>query len=268
MQASGAGLSNGVYSAIVSIESAGSIPEAVQIPVALAVGASSSIAVAGLGNAASGGQSFAPGELLAVYGSGLAADNASAPLQPLPLKMGGASATVNGVAAPLWFVSPGQVNLQIPYETPAGPAVLGMMNGGNVASYWLNVAPAGPGIFAFNGSLVPFSTGAAGQTLVCFITGDGDVTPTLASGATPRSGTSLANLPHSRLPISMTIGGEAAQIVFNGIVPGLIGVTQVNFTIPSDLTPGPQPVVVMAGGAPSAPVNLTITAGGTAASLR
>ena len=268
LQASGAGLSNGVYNAIVAIESPGSIPEAVQIPVALAVGASPSIVVAGLGNTASGGQSFAPGQLLAVYGSGLAADFASAPIQPLPLKMAGASATVNGVAAPLWFVSPAQVNLQIPYETPAGPAVLGMRNGANVTSYVFNVAPAAPGIFAFNGSLVPFASGAPGQTLVCFITGDGDVTPTLASGATAASGTSLANLPHSRLPLSMTIGGEPAQIVFNGIVPGLIGVTQVNFTIPPDLTPGPHAVVVTVGGAPSAPVNLTITGAGPAGSFR
>ncbi|MDE3196450.1 MAG: Ig-like domain repeat protein [Acidobacteriota bacterium] len=267
LQASGAGLANGVYNAIVSIEAPGAIPEAIQVPVAFAVGASSSISISGLGNAASGTQSFAPGQLIAVYGAGLAPDTDSAAIQPLPLEIFGTSATVNGVAAPLWFVSSGQVNLQIPYETAAGTAVLGVMNGGKVASYLFNVVPAAPGIFTFTGGPVPFASGSPGQTLVCFITGDGDVTPSLASGASVPSGTPLSKFPHSRLPLTMTIGGEPAQIVFNGIVPGLIGVTQVNFTIPADLQPGPQPMVVSVGNASSEPVTLTVTAPAVSASF-
>jgi uncharacterized protein (TIGR03437 family) len=58
----------------------------------------------------------------------------------------------------------------------------------------------------------------------------------------------------------MTIGGKPAKIVFTGIVTGLIGITQVNFTIPPDLAPGLQPVVVTVGGVSSAPVNLNVNA--------
>jgi uncharacterized protein (TIGR03437 family) len=56
----------------------------------------------------------------------------------------------------------------------------------------------------------------------------------------------------------VAVNNLAAKIVFNGIVPGLIGVTQVNFAIPENLTPGTYPVVVTAGGVASAPVNFTV----------
>jgi len=261
LQASAANLSAGVYNAILSIQAQDVLPQSIQVPVVLVVGASSSISITGIGDAASGGQAYAPGQLLAVYGTNLAAYQLIAGIQPLPLTMASASATVNGVTAPLWFVSPTQINLQIPYETAAGPAVLAINNGGQVASFGFNVSAAAPGIFAYSGSLVPYATAKQGQTILCFITGDGDVTPTLATGASPSAGTTLAQLPKSRQPVSLTVAGEQAPIVFNGIVSGLIGVTQVNFTVPSDAAIGIDPVVVTVGGVSSAPVNLAVTAG-------
>ncbi len=185
LSASAAGLSNGVYNAVLSIQAQDVLPQSIQVPVTFVVGASSNLSIGGIGNAASGAHTFAPGQLVAVYGSNLAAAEQIAGIQPLPLTMNGTSATVNGVAAPLWFVSPVQVNLQIPYETSAGPAVLGMNNGGQIASWQFSVTPTAPGIFASNGSLVPSATGQQGEEIVVFITGDGDVRPTLATGASP-----------------------------------------------------------------------------------
>jgi uncharacterized protein (TIGR03437 family) len=258
--ASTAGLSNGVYNAVISFQAQDTVPQAIQVPVTLVVGASPSISINGIGNAASGSQSFAPGQLLAVYGSNLAAATQIAQIQPLPYTMSGASATVNGVSAPLWFVSAGQINLQIPYETPLGAAVLGINNGGAVTAYSFNVSPAAPGLFASNGFLVPYNTAQAGQTIAAFITGDGDVTPTLATGATPGNVINISQYPKSRQALSLTVGGQPATVVFNGIVTGLIGVTQVNFTVPATVAAGVQPVVVTVGGVSSAPVNLTVTA--------
>jgi uncharacterized protein (TIGR03437 family) len=260
LEALGDGMGKGVYYATLAVSASDALPQSIEIPIIFVIGASPDISISGMTNAASGDLTFAPGELVAVYGNGLASGIASAAIQPLPLTLAGASATVNGVAAPLWFVSPGQINLQIPYETPAGTAVLGITNGGSVATYALTVAPAAPGIFAYQGSLVPNASGAAGQTIVAFITGDGDVTPSLATGATAVSTPVLSMLPHSRQSLTVTIGGEPAKVVFNGIVPGLIGVTQVNFTIPGDLAAGMQPVMVSVGGVSSAPVNLNVTA--------
>jgi uncharacterized protein (TIGR03437 family) len=260
LSASAAGLSKGVYNAFVSIQASDAMPQSIQVPVTFTVGGSPDISITGLGNAASGTPAFAPGELIAVYGTNLAPGTRNATSQPLPLSLLGVSATVNGISAPLWFVSPGQINLQIPYETTAGTAALGINDNGQIASYTFPVSPTAPGIFAFEGSTIPYPTGDPGQTLVCFITGDGDVTPTLVTGATPAAGSSLARFPQSRQPLSMTIGGEPAKIVFSGIVTGLVGVTQVNFTIPADLAPGLQPVIVTVGGVSSLPVNIKVNA--------
>src|SRR5579864_8163366 len=114
--------------------------------------------------------------MMSVYGTALAPSTRSAASRPLPLTLSGVSATVNGIAAPLYFVSPGQINLQVPYETGAGTAVLGVNNHGTVASLAFPVSPAAPGTFTdpnHPGALVPLSTGKPGDTLLAFITGEG-----------------------------------------------------------------------------------------------
>ena len=76
--------------------------------------------IGGASNAASGQQSYAPGMLLSVYGTALGNFVQSAGTIPLPQYLAGFEASVNGVTAPLYYVSPGQVNIQIPYETQPG----------------------------------------------------------------------------------------------------------------------------------------------------
>jgi uncharacterized protein (TIGR03437 family) len=259
LNASAKALSPGVYTAWVTIQATDALPQTLQIPVSFVVGASSAISITGVGNAASGAQVFAPGQLIAIYGSGLAPDTAIAGIQPLPFTLNGVSATINGISAPLWFVSAGQINLQIPNEVGAGTAFIGINNNGKVTSFSIPISATAPGIFAYQGSLVPLPSAGAGNSSFCFITGDGDQSPFVPTGASPAGSTSIRNLPTSRASITMTIGGEPANIVFHGIVPGLIGVTQVNFTVPLDLKPGNYPVVVTVGGVSSAPVNITVT---------
>jgi len=171
-------------------------------------------------------------------------------------------ATLNGVLAPLYYVSPTQANVQIPYGTAPGAATLTVYQGGQSANTQIQIAAAAPCIFAdANGNTVPYASGAAGQALVVFVTGDGEVSPSLASGAAPASTTPVASLPKSVLPVSMTIGGQPGQILFDGIPYGLAGVTQINFVVPSGLSPGPQPIVVTVGTTPSKPATFTITTG-------
>jgi uncharacterized protein (TIGR03437 family) len=259
LKGSAAGLSRGSYAATVVISAPGALPQAISVPVFLTVGASPEIAITGVGNAASFVQSFAPGMLMAVFGNNLSPALSAAAIQPLPYSLQGVSATVNGISAPLWFVSAAQLNIQIPYETTGGPAILAVNNNGQIASWVFSVSVTAPGIFAdANQNLVPFTSGAAGQTVVAYVTGDGDVNPSLATGTSPAATTPLSRLPSSRQSVSVTVNNLAAKIVFNGIVPGLIGVTQINFTVPESLAPGTYPVVVTAGGVASAPVNFTV----------
>jgi uncharacterized protein (TIGR03437 family) len=261
IQATGAGLSKGAYRAVISIQSAAAIPETIDIPVTFVVGASAAIAIGGIANNFSGGTDIAPGTLAAVYGTNLAPATQTAATLPLPLTLQGVSVTVNGIGAPFYYVSPGQLDVQIPYETGRGPAVLAVNDNGRVAVFPFTVSTTAPGLYPSaisntTGSLV--SAASAGQVLLLFMTGEGDVTPFLATGASPASGTAVSKLPAPILPVKVTVGGVPATVSFAGIPSGLVGVSQIDFTVPAAVPPGPQPVVVTVGSVSAPAVTLTI----------
>ncbi len=219
-------------------------------------------AIAGLANAASFQQAYAPGMILSVFGAQLAPATQLGAALPLLIFMGGFQAKVNGVLAPLYYVSPGQVNIQIPYETQTGMAKLTIYNfsGLQTAAYSFQVAASAPGIFRdANGAAVPFASGSRGQTYTLFITGEGQVSPSLADGTAPAVSTPLALLPRPVLPVGVTVGGVAAQTTFVGIPYGLAGVAQINFTVPQSAPLGLQQVVVTVGTTSSPPANFTVT---------
>ena len=154
-------------------------------------GPQTQLIVGGASNAASGQQSYAPGMLLSVYGTALGDFVQSAGTIPLPQYLAGFEAWVNGVTAPLYYVSPNQVNIQIPYETQPGTTTLTVGNPYVNVNYTLTIAPAAPGIFMTDGfTAAPFSSAARGQTVTLFITGEGQVSPALADGTDTRSGNS------------------------------------------------------------------------------
>jgi uncharacterized protein (TIGR03437 family) len=222
-------------------------------------GVQTALAVAGASNAASGDQSYAPGMIVSLYGTGLGDFAQSAATLPLPGFLAGFEALVNGVPAPLYYVSPNQVNLQIPYETSPGPVTVDVYNPYADITYNIRVTAAAPGIFSAGGFISPpFASARAGQPSTLFLTGEGTVRPSLATGSSPSPGTLPSRLPRAILPVTLTVGGESASILFNGIPSGLVGVTQINFTVPADLAPGVYPVVVTVGGVASPPVNLTV----------
>jgi uncharacterized protein (TIGR03437 family) len=257
---SAAGLSRGAYQGVVTVQSSDAIPQAINVPVTFVVGTSQSTAITAIANGASYAQAFAPGMLLTVFGTQLSPVTLSAGVLPLPLELSGVSATVNGVSAPLYYVSPGQLNVQVPYETGTGLAVLGVNNNGQVASFPFTVAPAAPGLFtAPDGSLTPAATARQGQTAVAYITGDGDTTTFLITGASPPTGTATSKLPRPRLPVTVTVGGLAATVSFAGTPVGLVGISQVNFTVPATAALGVQPVVVTVGGVRTQTGRLTVT---------
>jgi uncharacterized protein (TIGR03437 family) len=217
-------------------------------------------AIAGVANGASFGATFAPGSILSVFGSQLSASPQSASATPLPISMLGVAALVNGIAAPLYYVSASQLNVQIPYETPTGgTATLSVNNNGQVTTRSFAVTNAAPGIFTDStGAVVPTSTVAPGQEFAFYITGAGAVSPAIATGAAPTASTATANLPKPVQTTTVTIGGATATIDFIGIPPGLVGVTQINVQVPGGIAAGAQPVVVTVGGVASAPATVRI----------
>jgi uncharacterized protein (TIGR03437 family) len=217
------------------------------------------LAIGGISNAASGQQVYAPGMLLSVYGTGMGDIVQSAAAIPLPTYLAGFEASINGVSAPLYYVSPNQVNIQIPYETNPGTATLVVGNPYVNKTFRFTVSSAGPGIFTFaDGAVNPSRSGARGQTVTLFVTGEGAVSPSLATGDTPSSRTPLANLPKPRQTVTVTVGGVPANLQFVGIPSGLVGVTQINFTIPQSAPTGSQQVVVTVGTAASNTATITV----------
>jgi uncharacterized protein (TIGR03437 family) len=211
--------------------------------------------ISGISNSATGQQVFAPGEIISVYGTALGTAVQTAGVTPLPQYLQGFEATVNGVPAPLYYVSPNQVNLQIPYETSPGRATLSVGNPYENVDYNFTVSAAAPGIFTFaDGSVNPSRAASVGQTATLFLTGQGQVTPTVSTGNTPANG----RIPAPRQTVTVTVGGVPATVTFVGIPSWSVGVTQINFTIPAGLAPGAQPVVVAVGTASSPAATVTV----------
>ena len=263
LAASGGGLANGVYKATLVLQSVNTIPQFVNVPITFTIGASSNIVINvtnGISNSFSGLSAFAPGMLMSVYGSNLAGTTAQQTGAPLPTQLVGVSASVNGLIAPLYYVSPTQINLQIPYEIPVGPAILAINNNGQVVTRSFTVAAAAPGAAQYFWDAIsgaPIVSAHPGQYLVAYISGEGDVAPFVTTGSVP-SGAAITQPPTPRLPFSMTVGGKAVTQQFVGIPGWSIGVTQVNFQLAANQAPGVYPVVFTVGTAASPPLNLTV----------
>jgi uncharacterized protein (TIGR03437 family) len=256
-------LSPGAYRATIAVSAPGSVPNYLSVPVILVVGTSTG-EIDGMANAASYQPAFAPGMLAAVFGSGLASATTTARSIPLPLLASGVSATVNGIAAPVYGTYPafGQLNIQIPYEAGSGPAVLAVNNNGAVSYLQFQIAAAAPGLFGvWDLTGKPTTTLQQGQTYVAYITGAGDMTPGLPTGATPSATASVKSLPKPRLPLALSIGGvDAGTPLFWGTPNGYVGVVQINFTVPATAPTGQQDFVVTVGGVASNAVSLNVTA--------
>jgi uncharacterized protein (TIGR03437 family) len=222
----------------------------------------------GILNSASFLPSIAPGTLITIFGSNLAAALAQAPATPLPVSLGGSSVTINGTAIPLLFVSPEQINAQVPYETKVGTAKLVVTSNG-VSSPAVNfeVAATGPGVFtppqdsthvlavnlsdgALNASQTP---ARPGQYVTAYLTGQGQVDPPVTTGDVAPSSPPF---PVPVGPVQVKIGGVAATIQFAGMAPGLL-VMQMNILIP-DVPAGEQSFDVSIGGVAAASAVISI----------
>jgi uncharacterized protein (TIGR03437 family) len=262
LTASGAGFGPGVYRAAIVLESPGTSPQTVLVPVMFTLGGSGSggPSITSIGNAAVAGDArVSPGMLLSIFGSKLAGTTTSASGTAIPYSLGGVTAAVNGIPAPVLYVSETQVNIQVPLEVGAGPGVLGINSNGQITGTAIQVSPAAPGIFTdASGALAPQGTVKVGATATLYLTGAGDLTLGIPTGIATSTTTPLASAPKPMLPLSLTVGGVPAFIQAVGTAPGQVGVVQVNFTVAASTPTGAQPVVVTIGGAASKPAQLTV----------
>jgi len=193
----------------------------------------------------------APGGIVSVFGSQLAETTNLASGSPISFANSGVSATVNGLAAPVVYASPTQLNVQVPYEAGAGPAVIGINSNGQIAGALFQIAPSAPGIFT-----VSPATAKAGAQVTAYVTGVGEVLPTLKTAYAPS--TAVSGQAKPVLPVSVTVGGVPAFVQIAVLSPNRIGTAQITFTIPAETAAGPQPVVVTVGKASSPAATITV----------
>ena len=228
----------------------------------LTVAATPAINAGGTVNAASFAPGpVAPGSLATMFGVNLGLSAAASSSLPLPLQLGIVTGRLGTFALPLVFVSPGQVNFQVPWELGnAGSAALTISVGGiSSAPQTVSLASAAPGIFTSGGTqgviLIAnssFLAGPAGEfpsarpaqrgeTISIFATGLGAVTNRPGSGAAAPADPLAMTL---NLPV-VTIGGADAEVTFSGLAPGFAGLYQVNVKVPATTPSGDRIALVM-----------------------
>jgi uncharacterized protein (TIGR03437 family) len=219
------------------------------------------------------GAAMQPGSWVSIYGSNLAT-GAFLWNGDFPKSLGGTRVTIDGKSAYLWYVSPTQINLQVPDDTATGPVSMVVTTASGTAASTVTLAPYGPsfsllsdgkhvageiatpdgtgvyggGTYDLVGSSNTFSYNTrpvkAGETLVLFGVGFGPTTPPVPAGQPFSSAAPTSS------PVTMTIGGVPAYVAFSGITAA--GLYQLNLIIPPGTGSGDQALRATVGGVKTA----------------
>jgi uncharacterized protein (TIGR03437 family) len=222
-------------------------------------------------NAASFLAPLAPGGIGALFGGGLSGATLSATAQPLPTSLGGVEVRVDGVPAPLFFVSPTQINFQMPRTTeattrllsagtvPSATALIEVYRDGQlIRAGAVQTAPALVGTFtlaqnaaaaldAFTFTSGPFNARQANgepNILALFVTG-------LGADVTDVDG-------NVNSQVQVTLNNQTANVLYAGRVAGLVGLNQINFQLPANLAAGTYNLTVARNGFASNVSTITI----------
>ena len=205
---------------------------------------------------------IAPGDIVSLFGTGLSPSTDVPSVLPLPTSDQGVSVTVNGVAAPLFSIAPGQINIQIPFQVGGSSpdkfsqsAQIQVTNNGQQSkTVTVPLAPGDPGIFMWadsassnhaavlhtNGVLVtPSNPAKRGEIVEVFATGLGVLNPAVATGAgNPSSPPAVSTDKFADVLIDGESVASFSGISFAGGAPGFVGLNQINVLIPFDATTG------------------------------
>ena len=245
-------------------------------------------------NAASfaAGQPVAPGSLVAIFGNNFATGLASASTIPLSTSLGGTSVTINGIAAPMDFATPGQINAQIPFNvlppgvngsvnvvvtnngvpSPPEPVVInqtapgilgyGAASGNYAIAYFGLASDPRFTSFAWPPNTVPGLTtylAKPGDVLTVYATGLGAVNPPEPTGSAPLYD-SPVQLKFTVATTTVLIGNVPATVQFSGLTPSFPGVYQLNIVVPQVPPGNAVPIQIQIGGVTS-PANVNIGIG-------
>jgi uncharacterized protein (TIGR03437 family) len=200
-----------------------------------------------VGGANFNGSSIVAKGIVSAFGLTLANTTAPAPTIPLPTTLGGTTVKVTDSTgterlAPLFYVSPGQINYQIPGGTVVGPALVVITNGnGVISSGAMQVTDVAPTIF----TLTQNGTGAAAALdAITFApapfnakrpNGDPNIIAFYGTGLGADATDIDGNVNGS---MQATIDGNPATVLYAGRAPGYVGLNQLNVVLTTNLAPG------------------------------
>jgi len=209
---------------------------------------------------------ISPGGIATISGTGILSGvtgvlSAANSAGQLPTTFSGVTITFNGTPAPIYYVeetnSGDQVSVQVPFEVQPGSAValtVSVANSGS-ATVMVPVKPLAPGVFTSSyggknyaiavrpdGSQVsPTNPAQRGENIQLYITGLGQATPPIATGAAGVSGQAIV------APLIVGLNNGGVPLISAVYGPGLIGIYVVTLQVPEDTQTGPyQPIGIIA----------------------
>ena len=233
------------------------------------------ISAAGIVNAATGAAgAVSPGEIVSIYGSGLGPSQLAIASPNSYGRLGrifaGTRIFFDGVPAPVWFTSSGQVAAIVPYYLYWKDNTLVQVeyNGVRSNAVTMAVQAATPGIFTVDssgrgqGAIVNqdyslnsvLKPAAAGSIVILYATGSGQSDPAGDDGLL-----AAAVFPKARLPVSVMIGGIVAEVLYAGAAPSFVaGAMQLNVRVPTGITPAAAVPVQFTVGNTTSPPGVTL----------
>jgi uncharacterized protein (TIGR03437 family) len=206
------------------------------------------------------GGALAPGTILSIYGSSLSPQPVPNTQPSLPATLGGTSVTIGGIPAPLYYVSPTQIDAQVPFELLPGDQyeVIVETAGAFSTPGSIQVIAAAPGIAAFpNGMIIAqhadyslvttASPAIPGEYIVIYLAGMGLTNVPVADGA-PSPSIPLAS---PLIAPTLTLNGVVVPSSFAGLTPTFVGLYQMNLQVPLSTPNGNVTLVVSQSGVAS-----------------
>lgn len=226
----------------------------------------------GVVNGASFQSGIAPGTWITITGTNLASTTREWSASDfvdgkLPISLDGVSVTVDGKAAFIRYVSPGQIHALVPDDESRGDVQVSItVDGQGSNSITSSLQSFSPAFFTFDGKYVAathadntllgpsglFSSSPAattpakpGETIILYGIGFGTANPAVPPGQFTDSVASITT------PFTITIGGLPATVSFGGLIPPYAQLYQFNIEVPAAVADGDQAVVAQIGGVTS-----------------
>jgi uncharacterized protein (TIGR03437 family) len=218
-----------------------------------------------------GNQPLAPGSFAAIFGSNLSLGTNVAPTLPFLPKLGSTQVFLGGRPLAMYYTRGDVVIAVVPYDVPVNTSQQLVIQQGSSLSTpeRVNIAPAQPAIFTTNSS--GKGPGAITNAQNMLVTGgnpvhSGDVVVIYCAGLgaldspiTAGMAAPLDKLLNAVNPVTATIGGKSATVLFGGLTPGSAGLYQVNAIVPDGLSADPNtPVFITAAGQQSNTVTMAV----------